>query len=94
MDDINLDEINREKHNLVKQFIVDRIKDRNLNFEDLLKFFTECLKKKDHEEAIMWIYYINNIVKKRPDMDDAYRNELIVSMLDDLKTAASDASCR
>lgn len=90
MDNINPDKINKTKNALVKNFITDMIERKELTFECMLKYFKACLDQKDHEEAMIWIYYINNVIKKRPDMDTMYQNELIVAMLDDLRRVCSD----
>lgn len=85
MENINPDTINKKKNTLVKNYIKDLIERKELYYEDMLKFLTKCIEDKDFEEAMIWIYYINNVLLKKKDVDDEERNTVISAMINDVK---------
>lgn len=87
MDNINPNKINQEKNKIIRDFILQRIKRKSLTMDHMFSFYTKAFDQKDYEKALLWIYYINNTMKKnegRHGLTKKYRDETITAMLNDL----------
>lgn len=75
--------ISREKHKMVRQFIINLFQKGKLMFADFLKYFGETVET-DFETALIIVYYANNTLKNNPNISIDDRNDTITAMLADL----------
>jgi hypothetical protein len=90
MTETNLDNIfpdpktlNKEKNLVIVYWINDKMDQQDLNFHDMLDKLRESVDAGDKHSAMIWAYYVTNIVLKNKRFDDiTIRTQTVIDIRD------------